>query len=57
MAGSNCKFLPNIIFLVKTEELSNFGCTLGTKSLWLNHISQAWDVSFALLNDRKGENR
>jgi len=48
---SNCKCLPDIIFLVKTKELSDFRSTLGPQSLWLNDISQAWDIAFALFDN------
>jgi hypothetical protein len=48
---SNCKCLPDIIFLVKTKELSDFRSTLGTQSLWLNDISQARDFTFALFDN------
>jgi hypothetical protein len=48
--------LPNIILLVETEELANLGGALGTETLWVDDISQAWDVFIALLNDREGEN-
>jgi hypothetical protein len=49
--------LPDIIFLIKTEEFSDFGSTLRTKSLWLNDISQSWDIAFALLDNRECEDR
>ena len=55
LQGNSCRCLPDIIFLVKTEELSNFGSALRTKSLWLNDISQARNFAFALLDDREGE--
>ena len=48
---SNCICLPDIIFLVKAKELSDFCSTLGTQSLWLNDISQAWDFAFALFDN------
>lgn len=48
---NSCKCLPGIIFLVKTKELSDFRSTLGTQSLWLNDISQAWDFTFALFDN------
>lgn len=43
--------LANIILLVKTEESSNLGGTLGSKALWLNLIGQTWDVTLTLLDD------
>jgi len=49
--------LADIIFLVETKESSDFGSTLRTESLWLNDISQTWDVAFALLDNREGEDR
>lgn len=50
-------FLPNIVLLVKTKKLADLGGTLGTKTLWVDHISQAWDICVTLLDDREGEYR
>jgi hypothetical protein len=49
--------LPGIIFLIKTKESSDFGSTLGAESLWLDNISQTWDVAIALLDNGKCEHR
>jgi len=46
---------PNIILLVKTKELSNLRRTLGTKSFWVDDISQARNITVTLLDDREGE--
>jgi len=47
--------LANIILLVKAEELANLGSTLGTETLWVDDISQAWNILVTLFDDREGE--
>lgn len=49
--------LPNIILLVETKELADLGGTLGAETLWVNDISQAWDIFITLLDDGEGEHR
>ena len=49
--------IPNIVLLTQTEESSDLGSSLGTQSLRNDSISQAWDVTIALLDDREGEHR
>lgn len=41
--------------LAETEESSNLGGTLGTETLGVDHIGEARDVAFALLDDRQSE--
>ena len=48
---------PNIITLLETEELANFGGTLGSETFGVHDIGQAGNLSFALLDDGQGEHR
>ena len=49
--------VPNVILLAKTEEFSDLGGSLGTKSLWVDNIGQTWNVRLTLLDNGKSENR
>lgn len=50
-------YIPNIILLAETEEFSNLGGSLGTKSLWLNDVGQTWNIAFALLDNAESKDR
>jgi len=49
--------LANIILLGQTKESSDFGGSLGTKTLGVDHVSETRDIIIALLHDRKSQNR
>jgi len=51
---SDHKF-SNIIFLVETKEFADFGGALGTEAFGVDNVSQAWDVTLSLLDDRESE--
>ncbi len=43
--------------LGETEESSDLGGTLGTETLGVDRIGKAWDITIALLDDGKSEDR
>lgn len=49
--------IPDIILLGETEESSNLGGTLGTKSLGVDNVGQTWDVAITLLDNGESKNR
>jgi hypothetical protein len=46
-----------IILLGEPKELSNLGGTLGTQSLWVNDVGDAWNVVLALLDNAQSKDR
>jgi len=47
--------LADIILLGEAKELPDLRSTLGAEALWVDGVGHAWDVGFARLDDRKGE--
>jgi len=45
----------DIILLAQTEESSDLGGTLGTEAFGDDHISETWNITFALLDNGKSQ--
>lgn len=52
---SSDNILSHIVLLAQVEELSDLGCTLGTKSLWKDVVGQTGDLTLALLDNDERE--
>lgn len=51
------RIIPNIILLGQAKESSNLSGTLGTEAFGVDRIGETWDITIALLDDRKSEDR
>lgn len=47
--------LADIVLLVKAEEATDLGSTLGAESLGNDGVSEAWELTLTLLDDAEGQ--
>lgn len=50
----NC-VIPDVVLLAQTKEASDLGGTLGAESLGVDHVGEAGNITFALLDDGESE--
>jgi len=49
--------LADIVILGETEESTDLGGTLGSKTLWVYGVGNSWNILFTLLHNAESENR
>jgi hypothetical protein len=56
LAGDKDIRYTYIVILGETEEFADLGCALGTKTLWVDNVGDAWDIGITLLDDAECKN-